>query len=162
MNPTAGSFVISGRLQRQFTCMACNLPSGDSIETIYMSILKGHLSNFDTAVQDVGEQIVLATVTLHVMMLKFFLPNAIKFHYTWNLRELANIFQGVCGSTPQYYVNPTQLGRLWIHECTRVYCDRLMTEADIANFEQRREQVGYTGLPAHDARPREYPGAYLG
>ena len=74
-------------------------------------------------------------------MLKYFLPNAIKFHYTWNLRELANIFEGICGSTPQYYVNPNQLARLWAHEATRVYCDRLMFVEDIESFESKRQQV---------------------
>eukprot|EP00658_Telonema_sp_P-2_P069011 TRINITY_DN58065_c0_g1_i1.p1 TRINITY_DN58065_c0_g1~~TRINITY_DN58065_c0_g1_i1.p1 ORF type:complete len:150 (+),score=55.30 TRINITY_DN58065_c0_g1_i1:178-627(+) len=44
MNPTAGSFSINARLQRQFTTLACELPSEHSIETIYLSILKGHLS----------------------------------------------------------------------------------------------------------------------
>jgi len=150
MNPTAGSFSISGRLQRQFTCMACNLPSTDAIEQIYKSILTGHLSTFDTSVQDVCEQLVTATVTLHGMMLKFFLPNAIKFHYTWNLRELANIFQGLCGSTPQYYVNPTQLARLWINEATRVYGDRLMTDEDIDLFVTKRAQCVSQTLPGVD------------
>jgi len=141
MNPTAGTFVISSRLQRQFTCLACSLPSNDSIETIYMSILKGHLSTFDSTVQDVCQNIVTATISLHSIMLKFFLPNAIKFHYTWNLRELANIFQGVCGATSQYYVNPTQLTRLWVNEATRVYCDRLMFVPDIELFVTKRQQV---------------------
>jgi dynein heavy chain len=73
MNPTAGSFVINGRLQRQFTCFACGLPTSESIEMIYLSILRGHLSSFDTSVQNIADKIVSATIYLHNTMLKDFL-----------------------------------------------------------------------------------------
>jgi len=103
MNPTAGSFTINPRLQRHFTCIACNLPSDASIEMIYLSIFKGHLATFDQEVQLFVPTLVSATVELHGIMLKSFLPNAIKFHYMWNLRELANVFQGLMMSQPQFY-----------------------------------------------------------
>jgi dynein heavy chain len=151
MNPTAGSFQVSGRLQRQFSCLACNLPSDNSIETIYSSILKGHLSNFDVSVQDLAPHLVFGTISLHNVMLKYFLPNAIKFHYNWNLRELANIFQGVMCATPMYFPTPDKLSRLWLHECSRVYGDRLMTEEDMELFENKKEEVVKKCLEGVDA-----------
>jgi len=141
MNPTAGSFTISSRLQRLFMCCACNLPSDDSIETIYLSILKGVLGMFNEDVQNMAEPLVTATVALHNVMLKYFLPNAIKFHYTWNLRELANIFQGIAEATPIYYPTATAVVRLWTHEASRVYGDRLMFDSDIVLFADKRNDV---------------------
>jgi len=109
MNPTAGSFVINGRLQRQMSCFAIGLPSSDVIEAIFLSILRGHLSVFDTSVQNIADKIVSATVYLHNTMLKDFLPSAIKFIYQWNLRELSNIFQGVMGHAPSTMDTPLHL-----------------------------------------------------
>jgi len=137
MNPTAGSFVINGRLQRQFTCFAVGLPTSESIEQIYLSILRGHLSSFDTSVQNLADKIVAATIYLQNTMLKDFLPNAVKFHYQWNLRELSNIFAGLMEARPEYYGYPTSLARLWVHEVSRVYGDRLMTQKDTDIFEEK-------------------------
>eukprot|EP00656_Telonema_subtile_P018040 TRINITY_DN1972_c0_g1_i10.p1 TRINITY_DN1972_c0_g1~~TRINITY_DN1972_c0_g1_i10.p1 ORF type:complete len:4525 (-),score=1414.93 TRINITY_DN1972_c0_g1_i10:97-13671(-) len=141
MNPTAGSFAVSTRLQRMFMCFACGLPSDDSIEQIYANILSGVLGNFNQDVQGMSSCLVSATIALHNVMLKFFLPNAIKFHYTWNLRELANIFQGIAEASPIYYVTPNAMARLWVHEATRVYGDRLMFDSDIELFVDKRKDT---------------------
>jgi dynein heavy chain len=74
-------------------------------------------------------------------MLRYFLPNAIKFHYTWNLRELANIFQGIAEATPIYYNSKSAVVRLWSHEATRVYSDRLMFDSDIELFADKRAET---------------------
>jgi len=42
MNPTAGSFKIAMRLQRQFTLFATLMPSDGDLQTIYQSIMDGH------------------------------------------------------------------------------------------------------------------------
>eukprot|EP01051_Picozoa_sp_SAG22_P001091 SAG22_NODE_38_length_26325_cov_107.302067_29_plen_129_part_00 len=43
MNPTAGSFVIDGRFQRQFATFSCQLPPAASLTLIFGSILGAHL-----------------------------------------------------------------------------------------------------------------------
>jgi len=44
MNPTAGSFTISTRLQRHFCVFALSFPGADALSTIYNSILSQHLA----------------------------------------------------------------------------------------------------------------------
>lgn len=34
-----------------------------------------------------------------------------------------------------------QVVRLWIHECERVYCDRLLNASDVSTFNQMRVSV---------------------
>ena len=108
---------------------------------IYSSIFKGHLHNFDQDIQLLAPAVVTATVELHSIMLKSFLPNAIKFHYMWNLRELANVFQGLMQAQPNFYRTPTQIAKLWCHEVSRVYGDRLMFDKDMTSFAAKREEV---------------------
>lgn len=50
-NQKAGSFVIDGRLQRNFTVFTMYTPNQDVIKTIFGSILNAHLSTVDEKLQ---------------------------------------------------------------------------------------------------------------
>ena len=134
MNPTAGSFAIIDRMQRHFATFACPFPEPEVLRTIYLSILTGHLANFEPEVARLAENIVGATLALHKDVADSFLPTAIKFHYQWNLRELSAVMQGLCASQRDYFERPLPMVRLWLHEVHRVYGDRLVNEQDAARF----------------------------
>merc|ERR1719460_1661110 len=61
-----------------------------------------------------------------------FLPSALKFHYQFNLKDTSNIFQGLCNSNPGLYKGGgvAKFARLWLHECERVFSDRLISASD--------------------------------
>ena len=138
MNPTAGSFTIDPRLQRHFCVFAVSFPSGDPLYHIYYSVLSQHLSNplnkFNLATQKICAALVTCALNLHTKMGQMFLPTAVKFHYVFNMRDLANIFQGMLFGNGETCAEPNQLIRLWAHEATRVYGDKLVEERDIDNF----------------------------
>lgn len=96
MNPTAGSFTINPRLQRHFCTFAVNFPGSDSMFHIYNSILSQHLANplnkFNEKVMAICETLIKTAITLHQRMNQLFLPTAVKFHYIFNLRDMANIY----------------------------------------------------------------------
>ena len=96
MNPTAGSFTINPRLQRQFAVFAVSFPGLDALESIYKQIFEQHLSQnrFVPAAQKMAEPIVKAALAVHTKVSTTFLPTAVKFHYIFNLRDLSNVFQG--------------------------------------------------------------------
>ena len=145
MNPTAGSFFVIDRLQRHFTTFACVFPDQDVLASIYGKILNGHLASFPVEVSGLdastgqcamGESLVNATLALHREVADNFLPNAVKFHYLWNLRELSAVFQGMLASMSEYYTMPMHLVRLWRHETYRVYADRLIEVPDSEKYEE--------------------------
>ncbi|KAG7298071.1 hypothetical protein JYU34_018841, partial [Plutella xylostella] len=138
MNPTAGSFSIDPRLQRQFCTFAISFPGMDACFHIYKQILTQHLGNslnrFPVVVQRYAENIVTCALALHTKLSTTFLPTAIKFHYIFNLRDLSNIFQGMLFTTGDAIKVPSDLIRLWTHEATRVYSDKLVCAEDNDTF----------------------------
>ena len=58
------------------------------------------------------------------------LPTPDKPHYTFNLRDISRVFQGVLQAQKTYYDTRDGVIRLWAHECFRVFADRLTNEAD--------------------------------
>lgn len=137
MNPTAGSFNISSRLQRHFSVVTCFEADAETIGRIYGSILKQHLLPFDPSVAELEGPVLQATIDLFAQIRAdpTFLHSAKKFHYNFNLRDLSSMFRGVLRSTPSMYRQTvggtTKLIRLWLHEANRVLRDRLISESDM-------------------------------
>lgn len=134
MNHKSGSFVINPRLQRHFTTFCCTMPSKSDLATIYGTILDIHLSLFPDSIKKISETIVSATLDLHEEVSSGFLPSATKFHYNFNMRELANVFEGLLFSKSEFYLLPIRFIRLWLHECYRVFSDRLISQNEIGRF----------------------------
>ncbi|ERL83802.1 hypothetical protein D910_01050 [Dendroctonus ponderosae] len=138
MNPTAGSFTIDPRLQRHFCVFAVSFPSEENCLHIYNSILSQHLANpqnkFNAVIQKLCPIIVQAAFSLHTKVGQTFLPTAVKFHYTFTLRDLSNIFQGMLFAHGPAISNQTAFIRLWMHEANRVYGDKLVEKRDMDTF----------------------------
>ncbi|XP_066519814.1 dynein axonemal heavy chain 11 isoform X2 [Hoplias malabaricus] len=136
MNPTAGSFSVNPRLQRHFSVFAVHFPGAEALNTIYSSILSGHFQQggYSYGVTRSVGTLVQAAICLHQKMTQNFLPTAIRFHYIFNLRDITNIFQGILFALPESVRYPIELVHLWLHECSRVYSDKLMEEKDVELF----------------------------
>lgn len=67
MNPTAGSFTINPRLQRHFSVFAVSFPGMAALNTIYQSILSGHISSsgFASQVNKCVDKIITGALALH-------------------------------------------------------------------------------------------------
>ncbi|XP_026191394.1 dynein beta chain, ciliary [Cyclospora cayetanensis] len=156
MNPTAGSFNISSRLQRHFSVITCFEPDAETMTRIYGSILKQHFQKFDSSVSELERPIILATIDLFAQIHAepAFLHSAKKFHYTFNLRDLSSIFHGVLRSTPSMYRHIAngclKMIRLWLHEASRVLRDRLICEKDMSVFDNILADVVKKHFPEQD------------
>ena len=135
MNPKAGSFNILERLQRHFLTLAVQMPSTSDLQGIYHSILEAHyMSGFSNSIVRLAGPVVNATIELYQAVSSHFLPSAVKFHYNFNMRDMANIFQGLCLAQSRRYTEPLRVVRQWIHECNRVFADRLVSDKDLERF----------------------------
>ena len=151
MNPTAGSFTINPRLQRHFSVFAVSFPGKDALRTIYTSIMAGHLklAAVSKPVAKLGDKLVEAALELHSKVASTFLPTAIKFHYLFNLRDLSNIFQGLLFATNECLKQPTDLVRLWLHEASRVYRDKLIDDKDMEAYDKIQLDIAKKSFEVH-------------
>ncbi|XP_041519985.1 dynein heavy chain 9, axonemal [Microtus oregoni] len=138
MNPTAGSFTINPRLQRHFSVFVLSFPGADALSSIYSTILTYHLKfgNFPTTLQKSIPPLINLAVTFHQKIATTFLPTAMKFHYIFNLRDFANIFQGILFSSVECVKSTQDLVKLYLHESNRVYRDKMVEEKDFELFDK--------------------------
>ncbi|CAK4776251.1 unnamed protein product [Aphanomyces euteiches] len=135
MNPKAGSFTINPRLQRHFATFGHLFPSKADCIHLFGTIFNNHLHPFSDAVKRMASGLLTATMDLHAEVRESFLPTALKFHYNFNLRDLSSLFQSLVATRPDVFTTPLKMGRYWLHECARVFGDRLTTTLECSRFQ---------------------------
>lgn len=133
--PGGGRAVVTPRFTRHFN-VVCTPPASETTLThIFESILGGFLSTkFEPEVQKMCKGTVAATIEVYNKISEELLPTPAKFHYTFNLRDISKVFQGVLMIRPRKCATSDIFARLWVHECQRIFYDRLINEADQAWF----------------------------
>jgi dynein heavy chain len=134
MNPTAGSFIVNPRLQRHFWLLAVGFPEQSSLSTIYSAYLNKHFSKFKGTIQAEIGPVIKATLALHSEVERNFRKTAANFHYEFNVRHLTNVFQGLLTAKQEAIKEPDNFIKLWVHESERIYGDRLVNPAHLAQF----------------------------
>lgn len=129
--PGGGRSVITGRLQRHFNVLTYTDLQAESIQTIFTSIINAFLYSFAAEIKAAITPVVEATLRVYDQVLNGPLkPTPNKSHYTFNLRDISRIAQGVCLADRRGTIEPVHLVRLWVHENQRVFGDRLIDDTD--------------------------------
>ncbi|XP_044001574.1 dynein axonemal heavy chain 1-like [Aphidius gifuensis] len=81
------------------------------------------------------DQILKSTINLFDKISHQLLPTPDKLHYTFNLRDLSRIFQGILMADPSKIYEKGDLLALWYHENTRIMGDRLVNTSDLSWFD---------------------------
>eukprot|EP00854_Cymbomonas_tetramitiformis_P011343 gene11343-13405_t len=95
MSLQAGSFTVNPRLQGQFAVLAMALPAAATLTGIYTKLVQGHLKEkkWKSEVLSFLPSVVAGAVELLERVTKDLMPTATKFHYNFNMRDLARTFQ---------------------------------------------------------------------
>lgn len=155
--PKGGSQEIPPRLKRHFFTINMTAPSTKAINNIYGKILEV-LFNPKKYTQEVIQMrpyIIDATISVWEAVKRRLLPTPTKFHYLFNIRELARVFQGICAVAQKYEYKVIQncsnikekirselfLIALWRHESERTFVDKLMFNSDKKIFQEILDRV---------------------
>ena len=122
-----------------------------SLETIFEKIVGWSLGSkeqkvpgspsFPSSVRKVGDACVKASISLYNSVMSNLLPTPLKSHYTFNLRDLSKVFQGLSQCDANDVDEPVKFIRMWGHECCRVFKDRLVSFEDHEIFQTCLNEV---------------------
>ena len=128
--PGGGRNDVTARFYRHFNIINYVDISNNSLNMIFDSILSNFLTAFDPTVMEMSKGIVSASVGIYNTILEELRPTPAKPHYVFNLRDIAKVFQGLLMVDKRKIVIPNQFARVWVHEFSRVFGDRLINEFD--------------------------------
>jgi dynein heavy chain len=129
--PGGGRNPVSGRLLRHFNMIWMTNLSAQSMITIFKAIGQGYFESEFPELAELAGGLALASVQAYEIVTEKLLPTPKKSHYTFNLRDLSKVFQGILMTKRnELSEGEPQLVRLWFHEQFRVFRDRLVNHTD--------------------------------
>eukprot|EP01038_Epipyxis_sp_PR26KG_P008413 gene8413-11380_t len=128
--PGGGRNEVSPRLLRHFNMIWLTNLAIPSMCRIFTSILKGFITLNLPQYEKITDLLVQSSVDIYIRIQKELLPTPLRSHYTFNLRDLSKVFQGVLMVKPHHLPDMESLIRLWCHESSRVFRDRLINDED--------------------------------
>ena len=131
--PGGGRSVITARVQRHFNVLTYTDLAHESISKIFSTIITAFYYNFSQEIKDAVAPLVAMTLRVYDQVLNGPLkPTPNKSHYTFNLRDISRVAQGLCVADRRHCYEPVHAARLWVHENKRVFGDRLRDDPDRA------------------------------
>jgi dynein axonemal heavy chain len=144
--PGGGRNPVTARFLRHFNQLAHADLEASSLRLIFNTIACRTLEHrFADDIKCLGEAVVEATIEVYQTISRELLPTPSKSHYTFNLRDLSKVCQGILSASSRMVTEVPTFQRLWIHENRRVFQDRLVSDADRKWF----DDVLATGLAKH-------------
>ena len=133
--PGDGRNSISSRYIRHFNVIYIEPYSPDSLKYIFTTIMEWNFASknqppFAGPIQALKENIVGNTIFIYEETQRKFRPTPARSHYTYNLRDVSKVFQGIAKSNAKAIVKEDDMIKLWAHECLRVFQDRMISQSD--------------------------------
>ena len=138
--PGGGRNTITQRYLRHYHKFYIESFGIESMTTIYSTILDWFFHKqdqpFTRPVLDLKKSLVSATLFIFSKASAELLPTPAKIHYLYNLRDVSKVFQGISKTNSEAILFPIDMIKLWIHECQRVFQDRLISLEDREYFNE--------------------------
>lgn len=128
--PGGGRTFITNRLVRHFNVIAYTELERETIAGIFSSLMANFYKRFTEPVRNAQPQLIEAVLKVYDKVREELLPTPSKSHYTFNLRDIWRVFQGLCSASSKHVIEVKDLLKLWYHENMRVFHDRLTTSED--------------------------------
>nr|CCC95695.1 unnamed protein product [Trypanosoma congolense IL3000] len=150
--PEGGRNPVTSRLTRLFHLLHIPTLSDESMKRVFHSILSGcfQAKSFSSEVRELAKPLVAASVDIFNKVRDAMRPKPNTPHYTFNMRDLAKVFQGITQVTARVCKSRVSITRLWVHEMLRCFYDRLATKEDRLCFTEDLMMETMTRLiPGH-------------
>eukprot|EP00796_Vickermania_ingenoplastis_P010528 gene10529-7314_t len=129
--PGGGRNDITMRLTSRFHLICQPTVSEPSMQRIFGSIIFGFLRQWESEeILALYSKIIAATKECFERISLEKLPTPTRSHYTFNLRDFSKVIQGIMQVTPTGVSSVDQFSRLFVHEVSRTFHDRLVDDED--------------------------------
>jgi len=156
--PGGGRTQVTQRFVRHFNLINFVPFDEASLKMIFTTILDGKLGKFSASVRKLSPSLVNCCVDLYGLIKAELLPTPRKIHYTYNLRDIARVFQGLLMAAPEHISGEVEMVRLFAHEAYRVFHDRLIDDFDRNWFTETLKTVLETHFKKNGAWDRVIGG----
>jgi dynein heavy chain, axonemal len=137
--PGGGRSTVTQRYMRHYHKVYIETFGSESMTTIYSTVLDWFFAKqsepFPREIVSMKSGLVSASLYIYQKVCTELLPTPAKMHYIYNLRDISKVFQGISRSTSLSIKEPTHMIKLWVHECERVFQDRLISTQDREYFD---------------------------
>jgi dynein heavy chain len=138
---------VSSRFLRHFSLVAMHALPDDALKSVFTAVMTWHTAglappsgketdraHFTAKMMRISKQALAATVDVMSTLSERLPATPATPHYRFGVRDVANVTRGLCLSESDSFVDAHVFLRLWLHECMRVFCDRLVSDDDAAVF----------------------------
>ena len=151
--PGGGNNDVPHRLKPHFSSYCVPMPEDSSLEKIFGAYIEGKFLQggggcYSEEFREVLKQLPQLSIECWKKVSKKLLPTPAKFHYVFSLRDLSLLFQGVMKCDTELFFNVEDVAtpiilllRLWRHEATRVFADRLVDAQDKQWFDSNLDSI---------------------
>ena len=131
--PSGGRNPVTPRLFRHFNMIWITDLSNESMQLIFKTIVSSWLSNTKNLEKET-DVLIDSALAIYQKIREKLLPTPSKSHYTFNLRDMSKVVQGMVRAGLSELTDKKMLILLWIHETSRQFRDRLLSD-DIPWFD---------------------------
>lgn len=128
--PGGGRNHVTARFYRHYNIINYADISDDSLVLIFSTIVSNFLSAFEPEVHEQAHGMVEASVNIYNTILEELRPTPTKPHYVFNMRDLSKVFQGLLMIDKRKVQTGVGVSRVFVHEVSRVFGDRLVSDED--------------------------------
>ena len=135
MGSIASGRTVSPRYSRHFICLYNDNYTTHTLNKIFSFVMEWYfLKNKNPAiiqkVVQLKDSIINSSIQIFSSVSSIFKATPAKCHYSFNLRDMSRVFQGITRASALGYKDENDIIRLWMHECERVFKDRLVNDSD--------------------------------
>jgi dynein heavy chain len=134
--PGGGRNPVTQRFLRHFTMLSFPDLGHASLQRIMGTIFAHFLNEKLPPLAALAQPVVHAAIDIFQRIRDELLPTPERSHYTFNLRDLSKVFQGMLIADPKRLASKRDVAELWVHESSRVFQDRLINSADRTWFKR--------------------------
>lgn len=154
--PGGGRTFITPRIIRHFNMLSYNEMDNQTVNYIFNTITNYFLKRFTDEVREIIPQLISSVLGIYENIRINLLPTPKRSHYTFNLRDISKVFQGICSASPKEGNSKISMVKLWFHEIFRVFGDRLINNEDRTYLNDTlKEKLKIFGYEIEQVQSRE-------